>query len=228
MLTGWLKWNGYWYYLHKLADRGSSWEGKMAQSGWDFSPGRKYYFRTVDNNVAIGDEGAMLESGYWTVGGQWTWFDAEGIDTMTDPKVPLLKGIKASTAEINQLANQAIEYSLGTMHQNCLGFALNRVPRSNKLYGYDWIWPWSGEPTVATMKSWFTSNTTFKRFSATAPSVKPFIIVYGQNGRVAHFARMNSSGSIHAKWGHLQIFKHTTTNPYKPSGGYGQPLFYAY
>jgi hypothetical protein len=228
MYTGWLASNGHWYYLYKLSDFGSAWEGKMAKYGWEQIGGKWFYFRIAVDDIAIGDVGAILESGYWYVKDgssyYWTWFNDNGDYS----KRNLTKGVLSSTAERNSLASNYQWYSQGTYWANCLSFALDKVPYYND--DRDWTWPTPGRnPTITECQTWLKSHTQYKSFTTASPPVSSnYIIAYGKNGYVTHFARVNTSGAIYAKWGYGEIYKHTTTNPYKLTGAYGSRLFYAY
>jgi hypothetical protein len=223
MVTGWLASNNHWYYLYELSAFGSSWEGKMAKYGWEVIGGSYFYFRTADNNIAPGDEGAILESGYWYISDGYYWFNDNGNYT----KKALSLGLTSSTETRDSLASNYQKYSQGTRYANCLSFALDKVPWYNDQRDWTWVWG-TRNPTITECKTWLKNHTQYDTFTSSAPSQKPFIIAYGKNGLVTHFARVNTSGGIHAKWGNCEIFTHTTTSPYKSTGAYGSRLFYAY
>jgi hypothetical protein len=243
MAVGWITNGGYWYYLYPSYTWGSSWEGRLAQYGWEQLGGSTwYYLRTSANNIAYGPTGAMLEGGFWYFAypyDAYYWLTAEG---SWDSQVlsTYLRGATLSQSDRDSLSSNYRFYSGGTYYQNCLAYALNRSPiyntrgttnNSNNLWNStDWIWPWNGSnPSVSTAQSWVQSSTSFTHITTSQPSAKPFIVAYkNSRGYVTHFARENSSGSVYAKWGSSSIYQHDYPNAYRPNGSYGSIAFYAY
>ena len=220
--TSWLSWKSAWYYLYALGDYGSTWEGKMAQYGWEKIRGSWFYFRPADNNIAPGDEGAILESGYWSIGGKDYWFNDNG---NYFERNNFRLGDSTTTAQRNSIARQYTYYSQGTYFANCLSFALDKVPTYNTWS--DWSWPWQGNVNTIQVMEYLRPRG-FKTYTMNT-SVRPRVAVYGHStSNITHFARVNTSGAIRAKWGRSEIFSHTTTSPYNVNGDYGALLFYVY
>lgn len=245
MQTGWLKWDGSWFYLRPATNYPSTgptgsmvmgWQlievggynyyhyfnpaggsGRML-TGWQIIGGLTYYLRPANNNPAIGDEGGRLESGVWTISGQKAWFYANGSWNSVINNITL--GTSTTTSQRNALSYDYTYYSQGSYDQNCLTFALDG--------GNVWTWPWgSNNATESQAKSYLTSKG-YTIMSVNANVSAPYIVAYKNNsGLITHFARVNSSGCIYAKWGSCEIFRHSSINPYHANGAYGVPAFIA-
>jgi hypothetical protein len=190
------------------------------QRGWLYYGSRYYYLRTSTDNSdhdaygkAYGAEGAMLENGLWRIGGTWYWFWEDG--TATEYSGFAL-GSSTDDSERSYIANNHIYLSRGFYQQNCYSFALD--------WGYGWEWPWNDHnPLVADAKTYLQGRGFTVYNMSTIPTI-PYVIAYAKNGYVTHFARVTSRGSVYAKWGHYEIFRHTSINPYT-NNVYGSASF---
>lgn len=205
-VTGWQT-IGYYRYYFSLS-------GASMQRGWLNTGTGSYYLRTGLDNPAPGDDGAMLESGLWYIDGSWRWFRATGKE---NPNFGLKELSVSSTAQQrNNISYDYEFYSVGSRDQNCLAFALD--------YGNSWVWPWGGSnPTVSEAKT-YSNSIGYSVYSASSSISYPYIVAYAKNGRVTHFARVNTTGNTYAKWGSLEIFKHGSYDPYT-NNVYGSAVF---
>lgn len=122
----------------------------------------------------------------------------------------------SSTATRNAIAYNWTFYTRGYYENNCLAYATG--------YTTVWIWPWgSRNPNLTEVTTYMTSQ------GYMSNSVGPKrVFCYGGSSNVTHFSKnlSTSSDQCRAKWGHYEVFTHSTSNPYRPSP-YG-PKIYTY
>jgi hypothetical protein len=125
--------------------------------------------------------------------------------------------IVTTTAQRNAMAYNWTYYTAGVYENNCLGWALGNTT--------NWVWPWgTSNPTLSQVNTYMFGIA----YTGTSSFVMSCdVYAYGSTSNVTHFARGLGDGPltypISAKWGHCEVFKHTSTNPYKSvdSGSYG-------
>lgn len=132
------------------------------------------------------------------------------------PAFALTNSAQTTTAQRNAIAYNWTYYARGWYENNCLAYAIGVTDR--------WIWPWgSSNPTLTQVTTYMSTQ----GYMANAVAAKR-VYCYGSPSAVTHFSKniSVSSSQVRAKWGHCEIFNHSTNNPYKPTP-YG-PYVYAY
>ncbi len=133
---------------------------------------------------------------------------------VASPAGALTPSRQTTTAERNAIAYNWTYYTLGWYENNCLAYAVGVTDR--------WIWPWgSAKPTIAQVTTYMYTW----GYMPNAVAAKR-VYCYGSSSAVTHFSKNISvtSTQIRAKWGHCEIFTHSTSNPYT-SYAYGPRVF---
>lgn len=123
--------------------------------------------------------------------------------------------LTTSTSERNSIANNWTYYSQGIFENNCLAYSMGNTTQ--------WIWPW-GEvnPTLSQARS-YMSTLGYSSYDKNhiGPTLTCQIMAYGWDSSITHFSRITSdtsgsfsNGQCIAKWGHAEIFSHSTLDPY--------------
>lgn len=135
----------------------------------------------------------------------------------------VLAGMTTPASVINNNLKVSGNYSWvgdATANYNCLAYALE-TPTS-------WIWPWGySNPSSSTVDSYLSSKGYNYNQPMSSSNVANYeIISYGTSSSINHFARVASGGigasnDTIAKWGTIELLKHSGWDPYKSNGEYG-------
>ncbi len=98
---------------------------------------------------------------------------------------------------------------------NCLAYSLGYTDR--------WVWPWDDSNPDNSEVNTYMSNLGYSNVGYGYPISNAKIISYGTSSSIVHFGKA-FTGCSRAKWGQLELMRHTDYNPYKSSPGYGSAV----